>query len=113
MSDFWLAARVHPALLGAGAMAPDFELGPGMNTVDFEGATPDLAPDAALAFIGTPGADKTAAGRVTDAAVGAGLPVAVVVAALVAAAAVAALAAGPGAAGEPDDAPGGTVAVIE
>jgi hypothetical protein len=48
-----------------------------MNTFAFEGAVPVRALGAAVDFFGTPGAAKKAAGRVTDAALGAvGLAVA-------------------------------------
>jgi hypothetical protein len=42
-----------------------------MSTVVLEGAAPGRALGVAVDFIGTPGADKTAAGRVTEAALGA------------------------------------------
>ena len=64
-----LSPTVHAALLGAGAAAAVAALG--MNTFAFEGAVPVLALGAAVDFIGTPGAAKEAAGRVTEAALGA------------------------------------------
>jgi hypothetical protein len=42
-----------------------------MNTLAFEGAMPGRALGAAVDFIGTPGAAKEAAGRVTEAALSA------------------------------------------
>ena len=109
------AVAAHVALSGASATVPDCDVALGMNTLDLDGATPDFTLVAAVAFIGTPGADKTLAGRVTDAALGAAdLPDAAEVAVLVADSAVAPLpfAAAPGAAGAPADGDGVTVAVI-
>jgi hypothetical protein len=111
------AVAAHPALFGGGATAPDCDVALGMNTLDLDGAAPDFAPVAAVAFIGTPGADKTLAGRVIDAAVGAAdFPGAVIVGvALVADSVATALpfAVAPGAAGEPAGEDGATDAVIE
>ena len=71
-----LSPTVHAALLGAGTAAAVAALG--MNTLAFEGAVPVRA-GAAVDFLGTPGAAKVAAGRVTAAALGAvGLAVAAV-----------------------------------
>src|ERR1700693_5812240 len=70
-----LSPTVHAALLGAGTAAAVAALG--MNTFAFEGAVPVRALAAAVDFFGPPGAAKKAAGRVTDAALGAmGLAVA-------------------------------------
>jgi hypothetical protein len=73
MVAFWRAAvAAHTLLFGAGDTAPDCDAALGMNVFDFEGAVPRLAVCvAALARGGTPGADNTATGRVTVAALGA------------------------------------------
>jgi hypothetical protein len=63
-----LSPTVHAALLGAGAAAV---AALGMNALAFELAVPARPLAAAVDFIGTPGAAKEAAGRVTDAALGA------------------------------------------
>ena len=119
-----MAAAVQAVLVGADGTAPGCDAALGIITLALEGATPDRALGAALDFMGTPGADNIAAGRVTDAALGiiallgaadaatgrvSGAPL--LVAALVAELAVAEVAGAVGAAaGATDDV---TVAVIE
>jgi hypothetical protein len=89
---------VHAAPAGDGAAAPAFGTGLGRIALGLGLAAVDLATGGAVDIGGTPGADKTAAGRVSDMAFGAAdLPntvseVALVVVALVAESAVAATA---------------------
>jgi hypothetical protein len=69
---FWRVAMVvHAELLAEGATAPAGDAPAGMNVFALERAPAGRALCAAAALVGTPGADNTAADRVTDAATGA------------------------------------------
>ena len=70
MPELALAAAVQAVSVGAGGTAPGCSAGPGMIAFALEGAAPARALGIARSFIGTPGADSVAAGRVIDTALG-------------------------------------------